>query len=360
MYLHPPGFYEEQGIEMRLGTEAVALDARRRTVTLNNGEELASHKLLLATGVRPRKLPIPGAELAGVYYLCTLADAEAIRNEAVAGRHAVIIGGGFIGVEVAASLSQMGVKTTIVNRDQTIWAHLFGESMGRFFHEALQQRNVRIVTQAHVQRIEGEARAQRVVTQEGDILPCDFVVIGVGATPETTLAEAAGLDVDNGIVVNEYLETSEHGIFAAGDNASFFSPLFDAQMRVEHWDAANQQGVTAAFNMLGEHRPSDHVPYFFSGLFDIWLEFLGYAPRWDRLIVRRVGPERFTAFFAQESYIRGALLVNNSKELAACRELISRKQPVDDLARLEDPNYDIAQPMRSLTAASTSNASLLI
>ena len=342
MFLHPPKFYDDQEIEIRLGTKAVSLDTRKPTVTLESGEEITFEKLLMATGASPRKLLVPGSELPGVYYLRTLADAEAIRQEIAPGRKAVIIGGGFIGAELAASLTQEGVETTIIGTSQTIWANLFGEDMGRFFHEALQKRGITMLTPAHVQRIEGDGKAQKVVTQEGHALLCDFVVIGIGVMPETGLAQAAGLKVDNGTVVNAYLESSEPGIFAAGDSACFFSPLFGTQMRIEHWDVTYQQGVTAAQNMLGQRKAFDQVPYFFSGMFDIWLDFLGHAPKWDQLDIRKFDQGKFSAFFSQPPYIKGALLVNNSNELKTCRDLIKRQVAVDDFASLRDPSVDLA------------------
>jgi 3-phenylpropionate/trans-cinnamate dioxygenase ferredoxin reductase component len=339
--LRPPEFYQQQDIQLRTGIQVHRLNPSRRTVALDTGEELAYQTLLLATGASVQRLPILGAELDGVYYLRTLMDAEALRQEMAPDRQVVVIGGGFIGVEVAASLSQNDLHVTLIHNTQTIWSRLFGEAMGRFFHEGLQQRGVTILAPAHVERIEGDGRAHRVITQEGHILPCDFVVIGVGVRPETALAEQAGLRVDNGIVVNEFLESSAEGIFAAGDIARFYSPLFGTYMRIEHWDVAAQQGTTAALNMLGQHQPFQEVPYFFSGLFDIWLEYLGYAPAWDRLTIRRHGLERFAAFYSQGPYIRGVLLVNNSRELQTCRELIRQKSVIEDFSVLENPAVDL-------------------
>ncbi|MSQ22043.1 MAG: FAD-dependent oxidoreductase [Dehalococcoidia bacterium] len=342
MFLHPPKFYDDQGIEMKIGATAVSLDTGRRTVTLESGEEISFEKLLLATGASPRKMLVPGSELPGVYYLRTLADAEAIRQEIAPGQKAVIVGGGFIGAELAASLTQDGVETTIIDTSQTIWANLFGQAIGRFSHEALQERGVTVLAPAHVQGIEGDGKAQRVVTQEGQVAPSDFVIIGIGAVPETGLAQAAGLKVDNGIVVNEYLETSEPGIFAAGDSASFFSPLYGAQMRIEHWDVAYQHGVTAAQNMLGQSKAFDQVPSFFSGMFDIWLDFLGHAPKWDQLDIRKFDQGRFSAFYSQPPHIKGALLVNNGQELQKCKELIRRQVAIGDFGRLRDTSVDLA------------------
>lgn len=341
MLLRPLQFYEQQDIQLSMGTRVVHLAPSQQTVTLDTGEELTYQRLLVATGASVRRLPIPGADLDGVYYLRTLADSEALLREMAPGRRVVIIGGGFIGVEVAASFTQKGLQVTIVDISPTIWTHLFGEMMGRFFHEGLQKRGVTILAPAHVERIEGNGRAHRVITQEGHTLPCDFVVIGVGVRPETALAEQAGLKVDNGIVVNEFLEGSIPGVFAAGDNTRFYSPLFETHMRIEHWDVAAQQGATAALNMLGQNRPFAEVPYFFSGLFDIWLEYLGYAPKWDRLTIRRHGPERFAAFYSQGPYISGALLVNDSEELELCRELIKKKLVIEEFSVLEDADSDL-------------------
>lgn len=342
VYLHPPRFYDNQAIDVRLGEKAATLDTKRRIATLDDGKEVEYQKLLIATGARLNKLALPGSDLAGVYYLRTLADAEAIQNEIAVGRRAVIVGGGFIGVEVAAALTQLGMKVTLVDTKETLWSHLFGESIGRHFHEALQNRSVTIISPAHVERIDGDSRARQIVTREGHTLACDFVVIGVGVAPEVALAETAGLKVDNGIVANEYLETTEEGVFAAGDNARFYSPLFRSQMRIEHWDVAGQQGVTAAMNMLGQVKPFDQAPYFFSRIFDIWLDFVGYAPTWDQLMVRRYNPESFISFYCGGSNVKGALLVNRSRELKSCRELIQRRKPLTNLALLEESGRELS------------------
>ena len=343
IYLRPAKFYEDRSIQVLTATRAVGLDTSSRTVTLDTDEELRFGKLLLATGASLRRLPVPGVDLAGVYYLRTLADSDALRSEAAEGKRAVIVGGGFIGVEVAASLAQQDLEVTLVSSAQTVWANLFGEEMGRFFHQRLEDRGVSILTSDRAERIEGDGRAERVVTRQGQVVPCDFVLLGVGVAPETALAESAGLKVDNGILTNEYLESSEPGIFAAGDNARFFSRLFDTRLRIEHWDVAGSQGATAASNMLGSAKPHDEVPYFFSGVFDIWLEYLGHAPKWDKLTVRRYGQEKFTALYTQDDQVRGALLVNNSKELDVCRQLIMSQTVVQDYKLLEDPEVGLGR-----------------
>ena len=343
IYLRPAKFYEDRKIQVRTGTKAVGLDTNKRTVTLDTGEELRFRKLLLATGASLRRLPVPGVDLAGVYYLRTLADSDALRGEAAEGKRAVIVGGGFIGVEVAASLVQQGLEVTLIGSAKTVWANLFGEDMGRFFHERLEEHGVTVLTSGRAERIEGDGRAERVVTRQGHVVPCDFVLLGVGVAPETGLAETAGLEVDNGILTNEFLETSEPGIFAAGDNARFISRLFDTRLRIEHWDVAAAQGATAASNMLGSMKPHNEVPYFFSGVFDIWLEYLGHAPNWDKLTVRQFEQEKLTALYTEGDRVKGALLVNNSKELDVCRQLIATQTTVQDYMLLEDPEVGLEQ-----------------
>jgi 3-phenylpropionate/trans-cinnamate dioxygenase ferredoxin reductase subunit len=334
--LRPAKTFEANSGAFRLGTSVLGLDADCKRVHLDTGEEIQFGKLLLATGASVRGLPVPGGDLPGVYYLRTLADAETLRQAMAPGRRVIIVGGGFIGAEVAASFTQQGLQVTVVDVAQTLWAHLFGEQLGRFFHEMLQKHGVQVLAPAHVEEFGGDGHVERVVLQGGDVLPCDFVVVGIGVRPETALAEQAGLPVDKGILVDEYLQTKMPDIFAAGDNARFYSPLFETSLRIEHWDVAGQQGQTAALNMLGRHEPFDKVPYFFSELFDVWLEFLGYAPHWDQLVLRRSEPEKFTALFIKDGWVHGALLVNNGDELNACRELIKRRVLLEDLRRLEN------------------------
>lgn len=291
IYLHPERFYEDRGIEFKLGVRAVSLDTETHTVTLDTGDVVSFHKLLLATGATPKRLPIPGTHLPNVYYLRTLEDAEALQGEASAGQRAVIIGGGFIGAELAASFAQLGLQVTIVD-------------IGRE-------------------------------------LSCDFVVIGTGVAPETPLAESGGLQVNDGIITNEFLETSEPDIFAAGDNTRFYNPLFDVQMRVEHWDVAMAQGQTAARNMLGQQRRFEEVPYFFSHLGDRWMEWVGYAPEWDAMRMRRLGPDSFDAFYSRGPYVTGVLLVNDTRSLMGARLLTAGRWEIGDPSVLEDPDLDL-------------------
>ncbi len=339
--LRPESFYEDNRVQIMTGARAASLDTINRTVTLDSGEDLRFGKLLLATGASVRRLRVPGAGLPGVYYLRSLADSEALRGQAERGKRAVIIGGGFIGVEVAASLTQLGVEATIVASGETLWANYFGEEMGRVIHDHLESGGVTVVKSTRPDRIEGDGRAERVLTQDGRVIPCDLVLVGIGVEPETALAESAGLEVDNGVLTNEYLETSESGIFAAGDIASYLSPFSDTHVRIEHWEVAGAQGATAASNMLGEAKPFDEVPYFFSSIFDVWLDYLGHAPTFDKLSVRRYDNKKLSAFYSQGGKITAALMLNRSEDMDACTEIIKSQMAIEDYAMLEDPGVDL-------------------
>lgn len=347
IHIRPPSFYQAQGVEVRLGNPVVSLDLGRRRATLSSGEEVAFERLLLATGARPRRLPLPGADLPKVYLLRSLAQAKAIRAEMAPGRRAVVVGGGFIGVEVASALALKGLQVAVVEVMPTLWGHIFGEEMGRFFQGRLEALGVRVLAPAHCAGIEAEGQALAVTTEEGHRLPCDFVVMGVGVEPEAGLARRAGLAVDRGVVVDQQLRTSAPGVFAGGDCARFYHPLFGEHIRVEHWDTAGGHGRTAALNMLGREVVYDEVPYFFSNLPGLWVEFLGHAPRWEGVAVRRFGPTRFTAFYLWEGRPVGALLVNNTEELGDTRALIKAQAPVPG-PRLADTSTDLASLVRGL------------
>lgn len=344
LWLRPPSWYEERGVRLRLGVRAVGLDPERRLLTLEDGTAVAFDRLFLATGAEPRRLPLPGSDLPGVLTLRDLEDADALKARARPGARAVFVGGGFIGAEAALSLAALGVECTVLDRVPVLWSHLFGEEVGRFFHAALEARGVRVHTPVRIACIRPEGDGLAVETEEGERFAGDFVVMGVGVRPRTELAEAAGLPVDGGILVNERLETPAPGIYAGGDCARFLHPLYREHLRVEHWDIARGHGETAARNMLGDAQPYEEVPYFFSHLGDLWVEFLGHAPAWDRLAFRRFGAERFAAFYLREGRVEAVLLVNDTEELPAARALVQARAPVGDPARLEDPSRPLDGP----------------
>ena len=352
VFIHPPDWSKEHDVDLRLGATANKLDVGAKTVSLAGGGVLHFERLLLATGSEPRRLPIPGADLDGVFLLRTLEDSARIKQAAEGKRRAVAIGVGFIGAEVAASLKQKGLDTAVVAREHVLWEHLFGAELARAFHRKLEDKGVQIVNRDSIERIEGNGRAQRVVTKGGQTLECDLVVMGVGAAPRLELAEGTPLKVDKGIVTDQFLQTSEPGIYAAGDIARFYSPLYEKHLRVEHWDVADKHGRLAGKNMAldaagrGDARVAyDEPPYFFSDLFDLAMEYLGHNEGWDDTVVRGDSKgDKLTGFYLREDRLVAALFVNRNEDVEATKRLIQQRLRVDDRVRrqLSDPKSDLA------------------
>jgi NADPH-dependent 2,4-dienoyl-CoA reductase/sulfur reductase-like enzyme len=272
--INGPDWYREHGIEVRLNTGIEHVDLDKKRLRSSSGEEFECEHLLLATGARARKLDCPGSDLGNVFYLRSLKDSETIRSTSASAETAVIIGGGFIGMEVASVLAQKNIQTTLVIREDRIWSRFFTPAMSAFFEQYYAGRGVRIVKQARVTALEGKGKVQAVLLDTEQI-SCDFVVAGVGAVPVTELLEKTVIAVDNGIVVNEYLEASLAGIYAAGDVANYPDKIFGRRRRVEHWDNAVSQGQHWARIVLGERQAFTHVPYFFSDVFDLSYELWG-------------------------------------------------------------------------------------
>jgi 3-phenylpropionate/trans-cinnamate dioxygenase ferredoxin reductase subunit len=355
LFVHPPEWAAQHEVELRTGAKAERLDVQGRTVTLAGGESLAFERLLLATGSAPRRLPIPGAALENVLLLRDVGDAEEIQRLAAGttgAQRAVMVGGGFIGAEVAASLRQMGLETTVVARETVLWEHLFGAELSGVFQRKLTEKGVEVLNGETVARIEGHGRVERVVTVSGRTIECDFVVMGVGAAPRLTLAEGTPLAVDGGIVTDQHLRTSIPVIYAAGDIASFWSRLYGKHLRVEHWDVAEKHGFVAGRNMAREAAGAgaalesyDEPPYFFSDLFDLSMEYLGHNAGYDETVVRGdpAGNE-LTGFYLRGGRLVAALFVNRNGDVDPTRRLIQERLTVDDTvrSRLADPTADLA------------------
>jgi 3-phenylpropionate/trans-cinnamate dioxygenase ferredoxin reductase component len=255
----------------------------------------------------------------------------------------VILGGGFIGAEVAASATQMDTRVTILEVADTLWTRAVGPEMGRFLEAFLRDRGVHVRTRTRAVRLEGGRQVEAVVLPDGSRLPADLVVIGVGARPDTDLAERAGLPVDNGILVDGQLRAAG-GVWAAGDVANAEHPLF-GRIRIEHWAEALNQGLLAGRNLAGAGERYDRVPYFFSEQFDLYLSYLGHVREWDELVVRgsrEVAEPRFVAWYLRGSAPRAALIVNDRHAEDPVREVIRRGQPVDP-ARLADPGVELGE-----------------
>lgn len=339
--------YEAQEIELRLSVRATRIDVQARALELASGERLRFDKLLLATGGRPRRLHVPGAELPGVYYLRTCADADALATELRAGRHVVVIGAGFIGAEVAASARALGLDVSVLEIASVPLERAVGGEVGQVYADLHRDHGVDLRLEEGIERIEGSARAERVVTTKGARIDCDVVVVGIGIQPNVEIAADTGIEATtNGITVNEYCETSVPGIFAAGDVARFYHPLLNEQVRLEHWANAQNQGQAAARNMLGRGERYTEVPWFWSDQYDVNMQYVGYASTWDATVVRGSMAERkFTVFYLKDGVLRAALAFNRFRDIRATRELIrARTRP--DPAKLEDDDVDL----RSLAA----------
>ncbi|HEU4693403.1 MAG TPA: FAD-dependent oxidoreductase [Vicinamibacterales bacterium] len=275
--LWPQDLYGEKRIELLLGSPVSAIDPTGRTVTLANGARREFGSLLIATGADPVRLPIPGHETAKVHYLRSFADSRAIVDLARSAKHAVVVGGSFIGLEVAASLRTRGVAVDVVARGHVPLEHVMGTEVGRFIQSVHEAHGVTFHMGERVTSLAG----RKVSLSGGSTLDADFVVMGVGVKPSTTVAEKAGIAVDRGIAVSEFLETNVPGIFAAGDVARWPDPHTGERIRVEHWVVAERQGQVAARNMLGLREPFDAVPFFWSQHYDVTIRYVGHAERWD-------------------------------------------------------------------------------
>jgi 3-phenylpropionate/trans-cinnamate dioxygenase ferredoxin reductase subunit len=334
-------FYGENGIETRFGVRASRVDPAKKVIELDGEEGVAYDKLLVATGGRNRRFPVPGLDLEGVYDLRTMADCERIRAEIGPGRKAVVVGMGFIGSEVAASLRQSGVNVVVVDRNKVPLRRVLGEEVGRVIEGIHRDHEATLIFEDTVAAFEGADRVERVVTQGGRRIECDFVVVGLGVEPVTELLADTGAEIDNGIAVDEFCRTGVKGIYAAGDVANHYHPVFERRIRVEHWQNALNQGPAAARNMLGKDEPYDDIPWFWSDQYDFNLQYTGFHTEWDEVIVRGSMEERnFVAFYRKDERVLAAVAVNRGKDLRRSMRLIKAQRPVD-ATKLQDPDVDL-------------------
>jgi 3-phenylpropionate/trans-cinnamate dioxygenase ferredoxin reductase subunit len=341
-FVHPEEFYAEKEIELRPSTLVRAIDLGARELQLEGREILAYSKLLLAPGAEPRVLRLPGSDLEGVHYLRVFEDSDTIRAAIERGGRAVVIGAGWIGSEVAASARTKGVEVTIVEQLAVPLERVLGREVGEVYAAIHRDHGVEVLGETGVESIEGDGRVERVRLEGGRTLDCDFVVVGVGVTPRVELAAAAGLETDNGILVDERLETASDGVFAAGDAANAWHPFFERRLRVEHWHNALEQGPAAARNMLGRGEAYERIPYFFSDQYDVGMEYAGHAAEWDEVVFRGdVEGREFIAFWLQHGRVVAGMNVNVWDVTDAIQALIRSRAEVD-VGSLRDPDVDLA------------------
>jgi 3-phenylpropionate/trans-cinnamate dioxygenase ferredoxin reductase subunit len=343
----PAEWYEEQGIEALTRVSAMKLDVAARTIKLSNREEVGFGRALLATGANVRRLNVPGSDLEGIHYLRTLGNSDTIRADA-AGKRVVLIGGSYIGSEVAASLTLLGSTCTVAMIEPVVLSRTFGETTGRFFQSRLEEHGILVHGGEELERFEGrDGRVTHAVLKSGRELAADAVVVGAGSVPEVTLARGAGLTLGHsgGVEVDSRLQASIPGVYAAGDIAEYESVVHGGRrLRIEHWDVAFNQGKTAAHNMLGADQPHDAVPYFFSDLAD-WasLEYVGPASKWDDEVIRGSLDEgEFSVWYLHGGTLAAALSVGRSDDLEHARRLIAADTHLGDGAALGDLSTDLA------------------
>jgi 3-phenylpropionate/trans-cinnamate dioxygenase ferredoxin reductase subunit len=340
-YVHDDGFYAEHDIELRTSTTVERIDPATSQLWLAGGEALQFDRLLLATGAKPRRIPLPGADLDGVVMLRTIEDSDAIRARIDAGGRLVTIGAGWIGAEVAASARQRGCDVTILAMGEVPLERVLGRELGAIYRDIHTDHDVRFIGGAKIEAIEGGATVEAVRLAGDRRIEADFVVIGVGVEPRVELAEAAGIATDNGILVDEHLQTSAPEIFAAGDVANAQHPFFGKRIRVEHWSNALNQGPAAARNMLGRDEPYDRIPYFFSDQYDVGMEYAGYASEWDEVVFRGDPATReFIAFWLQNQRVVAGMNVNVWEVNEQIQALVRARQPIDP-RRLRDPEIPL-------------------
>jgi 3-phenylpropionate/trans-cinnamate dioxygenase ferredoxin reductase subunit len=339
--VRPAAFYAEHGIQTMFGTRATRIDPSARVVELEDQRRVSFDALLIATGGRNRTVSIPGVDLDGIYSLRTVQDADRIRAEMIAGRRAVVVGMGFIGSEVAASLRQKGLDVVVIDPSKTPLFRVLGEDVGQTIAKLHRDHGVRMIFEDTVAAFEGTRRVGCVVTKAGLRLECDFAVVGIGIEPAVEALAGSGIHVDNGVVVDEYCQTNVSGIYAAGDVANHYHPVFDRRIRVEHWQNAIKQGAAAARNMLGRRIAYDEIYWFWSDQYDANLQYAGFHTQWEQLIVRgRLDSGSYLACYVNAGRIDAAVGLNRGKEVRRVMPLIKARRPVN-LAQLRDESVDL-------------------
>jgi 3-phenylpropionate/trans-cinnamate dioxygenase ferredoxin reductase subunit len=330
VYVHEEDFYEANSIDLRVRTSVAAIDVGAREAVLEAGGRIPFDGLLLATGSSPRRLQVPGHELAGVHYLRDVEDSDLLGERIEQGGRLVVIGAGWIGAEVAASARQKGLDVTLVEMTEVPLERVLGRELGEIYRDIHVANGVDFRGGVGLDRFEGDDRVERVVLADGSSIDCDFVVVGVGVLPRVQLAEASGIAVDNGVLVNDRLETSVPGVYAAGDIANAMRPLTGRRVRVEHWANALNQGPAAARNMLGANAAYERVPYFFSDQYDVGMEYSGFPSEWDEVVFRGdVDAREFIAFWLQDGRVVAGMNVNVWDVTGPIQELIRSGRPVD-------------------------------
>ena len=344
-FVHSPEWYDEQDVDLRAGTVVTALDPDAHTVATDDGH-VGYDRLLIATGSTPRRLPVADDSGAPVAYLRTIEDSNRLRESLQPGRRIVIIGGGWIGLEVAAAARTAGCEVVVLEALDLPLVRVLGSEVAEVFRTLHEEHGVDLRTNATVTSVENDGGRAVVRLAEGSSVTADLLVVGVGVTPNTALGQAAGLKTDNGIVVDEWLRTSQPDVFAAGDVANAYHPVLRRHLRVEHWDNAIEQGLTAARNMLGAEEPYERLPYFFTDQYDLGIEYVGSVgpDGYDEVVLRGDLPGRvLTAFWLKDGSALAGMHVNDWDAIDPIRQIVAAGRV--DVSRLRDQSV----PLQGLT-----------
>jgi len=340
-FVKPLDWYGANEVTLELGNAATAIDATARSVKLADGTTLPYDALLIATGGRNRVLRAPGSELDGIFQLRSVADSDRIRAAATDCHRAVVVGMGFIGAEVAASLRALGVAVTAVEPMPTPLFRVLGEDVGAAMAALHADHGVKLTLGDTVESFQGSGRVESVTTKSGKTIECNLVVAGIGIEPVTEIVEGTGVEVDNGILVDERCRTNVEGIYAAGDVANHFHPLFGRRMRVEHWQNAMRHGAHAAKSILGSAEPYTELHWFWSDQYDANLQYAGHHREWDELVFRgSVADRSFLAFYVKDGLVDAVVGFNRGKELRRAMGVVKARKPFDS-AQLRDEDVDL-------------------
>jgi 3-phenylpropionate/trans-cinnamate dioxygenase ferredoxin reductase component len=347
-YVAPPGWYEEHDVELLGGSSVVTVDADGHSVALDTGRELEYQKLLIATGGRNRRLHAPGAELPGIHHLRTVAECDAIKHEAIANRRAVVVGMGFIGCEVAASLTQLGVRVTAIFPGRAPLERVLGGEIAAAIAAIHRANGVELRSEDQLAAFEGAERVEAAVTANGERVACDFVVAGIGIEPELPAFAGDTLANSNGLLVDEHCRAPAADVYAAGDVANHLHPVF-GRVRVEHYNNAEKHGRAAARSMLGADDPYDYIHSFWSDQYEHSLEYVGHATNWDQFVVRgSLEERRLIGFYLLDAQVKAAVGLDrggdpeaeSDSEMAACARLVATRATIAP-GRLADDRIDL-------------------
>jgi NADPH-dependent 2,4-dienoyl-CoA reductase/sulfur reductase-like enzyme len=346
LFFEAEDFYKRSNLSVILKKKVEKIDTKEKVAILEDGDSISFNKALIATGGSPRKLGINGENLRGVHYLRTLNDADEIKSEISKGKNAVIVGGGFIGIEVASSLTMLGVKTTVIEVMPYIWSTFVDEKISNFIQKYFENRGVQFILNESVKEIEGDEKVKTVVLNSDKKLDADFVLIAIGIKPNVEIAQQSGINVNNGIIVNEHLQTNHPDIYAAGDVANILDPDSGKRRRIEHWNNAEYTGKLAARNMLGKNESYNFISSIWSDIFDLHIESAGDTRDYDEYVIRgkfQLEKPKFSIIYIKKGAVKGYLAINRKvKELASLNKLIQKNVDVSNKRdALADEKFDL-------------------